>query len=415
MIRFISLFSGITKFDAMRFFMNYVFPLSISLLLISVGLKAQQIPGSVMRFHQKAILIDTHNDVLSTLTLEGKDISRRLHEGNTDLPRLKEGGVDAQFFSIWCDGSYGKGTAFKYANREIDSLMSIIHRNPGKIALARNYEDIMEDVHEGKIAALIGVEGGHMIEGRLDYLDSLYRRGMRYMTLTWNNSTDWSTSAADETRHPDALKHLGLTAFGKKVVRHMNRLGVMVDLAHVGERTFFDAIQTSSKPVLVSHSCVYAICPVSRNLKDSQIRAVKKNGGVICVNFYSGFVDPNYFKKINALKKKYAHLTDSLKARHVQFIDGAILKLVPKAEVEALRPPLSLLIDHIDYIVKLIGVDYVGIGSDFDGAESYPEGLDDVTDYPKITEALLKRGYSKEDVEKILGGNVLRVIKANMN
>lgn len=399
----------------MRSFIRCFLSSSLFLSLFSFSLTAQSVPDSVMRFHQQSILIDTHNDVLSSLVMDGKDIGQRLSTGNTDLPRLKEGGVDVQFFSIWCDGTYGKGTAFKYANREIDSLMSIIHRNPEKIALAENYEDIMRDVHQGKIAALIGVEGGHMIEGRLDYLDSLYRRGMRYMTLTWNNSTDWSTSAVDESRRANSLKHLGLTAFGKKIVRHMNQLGVMVDLAHVGERTFYDAIQASSKPILVSHSSVYAICPVARNLKDGQIRAVKKNGGVICVNFYSGFVDPNYFKKINALKKKYARITDSLKARHVQFIDDAILKLVPESEVEALRPPLSLLIDHIDYIAKLIGVDYVGIGSDFDGAESYPVGLDDVTDYPKITEALLKRGYSKEDVRKILGGNVLRVIKANMD
>lgn len=399
----------------MKSFLKFIFPFSIFLLLVSIQLRAQHIPDSVMRFHQKCILVDTHNDVLSELSMAGKDISHRLSEGNTDLPRMKEGGVDVQFFSVWCDGSYGKGTAFKYANTEIDSLMSIIHRNPGKIALARNYEEIMHDIHEDKIAAMIGVEGGHMIEGRLDYLDSLYRRGMRYMTLTWNNSTGWATSAVDETRHGDSLKRKGLTAFGKEVVRRMNKLGVMVDLAHVGEQTFYDAIHTSTKPILVSHSCVYAICPVARNLKDGQIRAVKKNGGVICVNFYSGFVDRNYFKKINALKKKYSKITDSLKAKHVHFIDDAILKLVPKSEVEALRPQLSLLIDHIDYIVKMIGVDYVGLGSDFDGAESYPVGLDDVTDYPKITEALLKRGYSKEDIRKILGENVLRVIKANMN
>lgn len=396
----------------MKFFGRYIFVICLLLLILGKSY-SQDIPDSVRRFHDKAFLADTHNDVLSSLVMEGKDISQRLTTGNTDLPRLKEGGVDLQFFSVWCDGSYGQGTAFNYANREIDSLMAIIKRNPEKIALARNDDDIMHDVRQGKIAAMIGVEGGHMIEDRLDYLDSLYRRGMRYMTLTWNNSTDWSTSAVDETNHADSLKHKGLTAFGKKVVRRMNKLGIMVDLAHVGEQTFYDAIRTSTKPVLVSHSCVYAICPVARNLKDDQIRAVKKNKGVICVNFYSGFVDSNYFKKIEILKKKYSRITDSLRASHVQFIDDAILKRVPKAEVEALRPPLSLLIDHIDYIVKLIGVDYVGLGSDFDGAESYPIGLDDVTDYPKITAALFEKGYSKEDIRKILGGNVLRVIKAN--
>ncbi|MGH2643156.1 MAG: dipeptidase, partial [Chitinophagaceae bacterium] len=241
------------------------------LLLVASPLFAQIVPPSVMQFHQKCILIDTHNDVLSELTMQGYDISHRLNVRNTDLPRLKQGGVDAQLFSIWCDGSYGKGTAFNYANREIDSLMSIIKRNPDKIALAKNYEEIMQDVHHHKLVALIGVEGGHMIEGRLDYLDSLYKCGMRYMTLTWNNNNGWATSAVDETYHKDSLKHLGLTDFGKTVVRRMNQLGVMVDMAHVGRQTFFDAISTSTKPIIVSHSCVYKICPVTRTLMDDQI------------------------------------------------------------------------------------------------------------------------------------------------
>ncbi len=386
-----------------------------ALLLIASPLSAQPVPASVMKFHRKCILIDTHNDVLSELTMRGHDISNRLRVGNTDLPRLKQGGVDVQFFSVWCDGSYGKGRAFNYANEEIDSLMSIIKRNHGKIALAKNYEDIMQDMRQGKLAAMIGVEGGHMIEGRLDYLDSLYRRGMRYMTLTWNNSNGWATSAVDETYHRDSLKHLGLTDFGKEVVHRMNQLGVMVDLAHVGRQTFFDAIHTSTKPVIVSHSCVYKICPAARNLRDDQIRAVKKNSGVICVNFYSGFVDSNYQHKVDAFIAEYRPEVDSLEhIKHESANDAAFEILTPE-EKQLLRPPLSLLIDHIDYIVKMIGIDYVGIGSDFDGAESYPLGLDDVTDYPKITEALLQRGYSKKDIRKILGGNVLRVIKANMD
>lgn len=388
---------------------------SLAFLLMASGAFAQSIPPSILRFHQRCILIDTHNDVLSELSMQGYDISHKLNTGNTDLPRLKEGGVDAQFFSIWCDGSYGKGTAFNYANREIDSLMSIIKRNPDKIVLAKNYEDIMHDVHHHKIAALIGVEGGHMIEGRLDYLDSLYKRGMRYMTLTWNNSNGWATSAVDETGHRDSLKHLGLTDFGKEVVHRMNQLGVMVDLAHVGRQTFFDAIHTSSKPIIVSHSCVYKICPVPRNLMDDQIRAVKKNGGVICVNFYSGFVDSNYQHKVDAFIAEYRPQVDSLKHLKHESANDAVFEILTPEQKQSLRPPLSLLIDHIDYIVKMIGVDYVGIGSDFDGAESYPVGMDDVTDYPEITAALLQRGYSKKDIRKILGGNVLRVVRENMD
>ncbi|MGH2644661.1 MAG: dipeptidase, partial [Chitinophagaceae bacterium] len=192
------------------------------------------------------------------------------------------------------------------------------------------------------------------------------------------------------------------------------QLGVMVDLAHVGRQTFFDAISTSTKPIIVSHSCVYKICPVTRTLMDDQIRAVKKNGGVICVNFYSGFVDSNYQHTVDAFIAEYRPQVDSLEQLKHESANDAVFEILTPEQKQSLRPPLSLLIDHIDYIAKLIGVDYVGIGSDFDGAESYPLGLDDVSDYPKITEALLQRGYSKKDIRKILGGNVLRVIKANM-
>ncbi len=381
--------------------------------LPSIDLYAQ----SAAQLHQEAIVVDTHNDVISHLVMaERKDISHQLDIGNTDLPRLKKGGIDVQFFSIWCGRSYSKGRAFSYANREIDSLLSIIKRNPDKIALAKDYKDIKKIVQDKKIAAMIGVEGGHMIEGKLDYLDSLYKRGMRYMTLTWNNSTSWATSAEDETRHADTLPHKGLTDFGKKVVQRMNKLGVMVDLAHVGEQTFYDAIAASSKPVLVSHSSVYALDPVARNLKDDQIKAVAKNGGVICVNFYAGFVDKNYFRNKKALFEKYHRQVDSLRKLYVDpsTVTQELLKMVPEKEANTVRPPLSLLIDHIDYIVKLVGPDFVGLGADFDGAGAFPQQLDDVTGYPKITAALLKRGYSNEDIKKILGGNVLRVIKEDL-
>ncbi|MCL6524737.1 MAG: dipeptidase [Thermoflavifilum sp.] len=367
-----------------------------------------------LKLHRQALVFDTHNDVLSELTMKGYDISHRLSVGNTDLVRLQQGGVDAQFFSIWCDGSYGKGQAFAWANREIDSLMAIIHRNPDRIALATSAHQVDSIVAQHKIAALIGVEGGHMIEDRLDYLDSLYKRGMRYMTLTWNNSTDWATSAVDETRNADRLSHKGLTAFGREVVRRMNQLGVIVDLAHVGEQTFYDALAVTSKPVLVSHSSVYALDPVARNLKDDQIKAVARNGGVICVNFYDAFLDPQFSRRLDSLIAAHPRLRDSLQQLYPETMDFQIhfLQALPQA-AESIKPPLSLLIDHIDYIVKLVGVDYVGLGADFDGAEAFPRGMNDVTAYPLITEALLKREYSPEDIRKILGGNVMRVLRAN--
>ena len=256
----------------------------------------------------------------------------------------------------------------------------------------------------------MGVEGGHMIEDNLGYLDSFYKRGVRYMTLTWNNSTSWATSAKDETRTDTVLAHKGLTDFGKQVVRRMNELGMLVDLSHVGEQTFWDAIHTTTKPVLVSHSCVYALCPVFRNLKDDQIKAVGENGGVIDVNFYSGFVDSGYARRKEALLASHQRAVDSLK--QLKWASYEIEEWVSKqypAEADALRPPMSKLIDHIDYIVKLIGVDHVGLGSDFDGIESAPKPLDDVTTFPLITKALLERGYSRKDVEKILGGNFERI------
>ena len=282
------------------------------------------------------------------------------------------------------------------------------------MVLARTYKDVTKGVKKEKLVALIGVEGGHMIEDDLNKLQELYNRGMRYMTLTWNNSTSWASSAMDETLYPDSLKQKGLTDFGKQIVRRMNELGIIVDLSHTGEQTFYDAIATSSKPVLLSHSSVWNICPVFRNVKDDQIKAVAKNGGVICINFFSGFIDSNFAKKMNELEgTKGKQIKDSLQ----QFYDAAKLNEIWRqrfsAELDPLRPTISQLVDHIDYVVKLIGDDYVGIGSDFDGVSSLPVGMDDVTTYPKITEELLRRGYSEKSIKKILGGNVMRVMKAN--
>ena len=260
---------------------------------------------------------------------------------------------------------------------------------------------------------MTGIEGCNMIEDDLRKLDDLFKRGARYMTLTWNNSTSWATSAMTETGNKN-LEKKGLTDFGKSVVKHMNDLGMLVDLSHVGEQTFWDAINTTTKPVLVSHSCVWNICPVFRNLKDSQIVAVGKNGGVIHLNFFSGFVDSAFFKRTNEFNAKHKAERDSLLKTVTDpfFADTYLFEKYPD-EVRNLRPALSLLLDHLDYIVKLIGVDHVGLGSDFDGVNSTPQQLDDVTTFPVITKELRKRGYSKEDVKKILGGNFIRLLKAN--
>jgi membrane dipeptidase len=260
---------------------------------------------------------------------------------------------------------------------------------------------------------MIGVEGGHMIEDNINYLDSLYKRGARYLTLTWNNSTSWATSAKDEVKNPN-LAFKGLTPFGKQIVQRMNALGMLVDLSHVGEQTFYDAIATSTKPIIVSHSCVHKLCGHLRNLKDDQIKAVAKNGGVIHLNFYSGFLDSNYMKNKDAFLLQYKPIVDSLKLKGVPEyeLEDVVMAMYPK-EADKLRPPFELLMQHIDYIKNLVGVDYIGLGSDFDGIESAPIGLDGVQNFPSITEALLNRGYTKKEVEKILGLNFLRVLKAN--
>lgn len=383
-------------------------PLLLLISFFSAGQSAKNI-------HRKATVVDTHNDVLSDLTLKGIDISHRQPQGHSDLDRWKEGGLDVQFFSIWTSEKPRGKSFYHDAHEEIDSLKRLILRNYQRVAEITSYRSVRRAVKKNKLACLIGVEGGHMIEDDLEKLNVLYLRGMRYLTLTWNNSTSWASSAMDETENPGKLKQKGLTDFGKQVVKKLNELGVMVDLSHTGEQTFYDAIATTTKPVLLSHSSVWALCPVFRNVKDDQIKAVAKNRGVICINFYSGFISKAYAQRQEQFEgAERKRIQDSLFAVSK---DSTLMRRqwreYYRAEMEKLRPSLSDLVDHIDYIVKLVGDDYVGLGSDYDGVSSLPVGLEDVTTYPKITAELLRRGYSKKSIKKILGGNVLRVMKAN--
>ncbi|NBA87729.1 membrane dipeptidase [Emticicia sp. CRIBPO] len=382
------------------------------IIILLVFFSQQVLAQSYQQVHQKAILVDTHNDILTQTMEKGfvfdNDLKGKTH---SDLKRWKQGGLDVQFFSVWSDGNQVK--PFEFAVRQIDSLDAVIKRNPDKIVKVANSTELYKAVNQKKIAALIGVEGGHMIEDDMTKLDYLYKRGVRYMTLTWNNSTPWASSAFDET-FSKTLDHKGLSDLGKQIVRRMNTLGMMVDISHVGEKTFWDVIKTTSKPIIASHSSVYNICPHQRNLKDEQIRAIAKNGGVVQVNFYSGFIDSTYQRKSDAFINSHKTESDSLtRLGMADYLVGEYLFSKYPDEVTALRPPLSLLIQHIEYIIKLVGVDYVGLGSDFDGIESAPQQLDDVTSYPLITKALLEKGYSEKDLNKILGGNILRVLKAN--
>jgi membrane dipeptidase len=383
--------------------MKYLFSIVASLFCV---LAFAQSPETI---HKQAIVVDTHGDILFNQIKSGIDIGKLQKTGNFDLVRAKQGGLDVQVFSIWCDESGG----YALANQEIDSLYSLIKRYPDRIALVKNAAELEKAIAAKKLAAMIGVEGGHMIENNLDNLEKLAKRGMIYMTLTWNNSTPWASSAAEETSKKVKPENAGLNDFGKQVIRKMNDLGVMVDLSHVGVKTFFDAIAITKKPVLVSHSCVYALNPVPRNLNDEQIKAVGKNGGVISLNFYAGFLDSTYNAKQKLFFAKYDTELKTLSAKYGRSNAIDTLIFLHQADADATRPSIEKLIDHIDYIVKLIGVNHVGLGADFDGAEAFPFGINSIADYPKITAALVKRGYRPTEITKILGGNFLRVLKAN--
>lgn len=359
------------------------------------------------KVHQDLVIVDGHNDVIYESIFGGKDIGQRLSTGATDLPRLKEGGVDVQVFAVWSDDAKWKTGAFEHANAQIDALEKMIVSNAEYIALAKSVRDIDAILKAGKIAALIGVEGGNMIEGSIDNLIKLHERGAKYLTLTWNYNVPWASCAAMESGKMDS-KAKGLTDHGKAIIRKMNELGMLVDLSHSGEQTFYDVIAVSSKPILVSHSNAYHLCPHFRNLKDEQLEALKKNGGVIGVNFYSGFLDPEYETRLKRIyTQQFGENADTTLSTWKMYDK---LPVDVRYEVDA---PMSKLLDHIDYLVKKVGIEHVAVGSDFDGIESSPQGLEDVSKFPLLTKGLLERGYNKADIAKIMGQNFLRILKEN--
>jgi membrane dipeptidase len=373
---------------------------------------AISITGFTQKIHYKSILVDTHNDAVTACIEKKVSFDQDLTGINhSDLKRFKEGGLDYQLFSIWCDGE--KVKPYAWAMREMDTIDAVAARNPDKMVIAKDWKTINAALKAGKIIAQYGVEGGHMIEDDINKLDTFYNRGVRYMTLTWNNSPSWASSHTAE-KDPTYTGPKGLTSFGKTIIGRMNQLGMIVDVSHIGETTFWDAINTTTKPVIASHSNAYSICPVTRNLKDEQIKAIGKNGGVICLNFFSGFVDSNFSKKDMAFRKAHSAEIDSLLATGIQREYAfTMISDKYKIESEAIKPTIEQLMQHFDHIVNLIGVDHVGIGSDFDGINSAPQGLSTVLDYPNFTKALIARGYSNKDIKKVLGGNFLRVYRSN--
>jgi len=390
-----------------------LFGISIMFFVIS---EAQ----SYKKIHAEAIVCDTHNDIISTCIEKGYTFDQDLTgKTNSDLNRMLKGGLDVQVFSIFCDGE--QKNPYQFANREIDTLYAWVKRNPSKMMLVSSPAQLDEAVKEHKLAAMMGVEGGHMIEDDLSKLDSLYNRGVRYMTLTWNNNTSWATSAEYESGNQQkngktdtTSQKKGLNDFGIQVVKRMNKLGMMVDLSHVGDQTFWDAINISTKPILVSHSDCYALCPAFRNLKDDMIIAVGKNGGVIDLNFYPAFLDSTVDAKQKIYIKKHSDEKTALIASGKKDFeaDDIIAGKYPK-EIEDMQAPFHLLFDHLERIVQLAGIDHVGLGGDFDGIPFTPKVLTDVTKYPMITKELVRQGYSNEDIDKILEGNFIRVFKAN--
>lgn len=371
---------------------------------------------------KSAIVIDTHADTPQRFVDENYDVSDPLNGGNWNLESARKGNLGAEFFSIWVDPGPNKGHFAKRTLELIDSVRQQVAKHPEDLMLATSPEDIERAHREHKIAALMGIEGGHSIEDSLALLRDYYALGVRYMTLTWANSNGWADSSGDIDDPSVPHTKEGLSEFGKDVVYEMNRLGMMVDISHVSDRTFYRTLIISRAPVIASHSSARAICDAPRNMTDDMLRAVAHSGGpdskggVVQVNFYSAFISqayrdaqkaqkPEVDKAVQALKDKYA-------AEGKAAPDSEIAKLQRQYADRIPRPPLSALIDNIDHIAKVAGVDHVGLGSDFDGVDGQlPQGIDSPADLPKITAALMARGYTAEDCRKILGGNLLRVFR----
>ena len=375
--------------------------------LLMLALNTAVADSDAKRIHEEALVIDTHSDFLYRADLDGSALTDEPPLAQTTLGKLEQGGVDAQFFSVWVPPAYER---YGYARKTlelIDDFYREIGKSPKRIEMARTVADIKRIAESGKVAALMGIEGGHSIENRLELLRNFYRLGVRYMTLTWSNNTDWADSSGD------VVQWGGLTDFGVSVVEEMNRIGMMIDISHVADTTFSDVMKATRAPVIASHSSVRALNSHARNMSDEMIIALAKNGGVIQINFFPMFIDQEYhdaaYQAMFAAKPEFATLA-------TEYLDDPVGLMGPQWEFYRKtmgpleRPPLSVLVDHIDHVVKLVGPDHVGLGSDFDGVPSLPIGMEHQGKLPALTAALVAKGYSEEDIRKILGGNLLRVM-----
>lgn len=372
--------------------------------------------------HQSALVIDTHADTPQRFLDEHFDLGEALKGGDLNLETARKGNLGAEFFSIWVEPESQKGHYARRTLELIDAVKLQAARHPRDMELVTSVEGIERAHREHKLAALMGIEGGHSIEDSLGLLRQYYALGVRYMTLTWANSNGWADSSGDIDDKTVAHTKEGLNEFGKDVVYEMNRLGMMVDVSHVSDRTFFRTLIITRAPVIASHSAARALCNAPRNMTDDMLRAIansggpESKGGVVQVNFYSGFISQPYRDAQKAMEPEAKKAVEALKAKAKaegrEATPAEIEKLQREMADRIPRPPLSVLIDHIDHIAKVAGVDHVGLGSDFDGINGQlPKGINSPADLPKITAALIERGYSAEDCRKILGGNLLRVFR----
>ena len=367
-------------------------------------------PGRAQALHRSAIVVDTHSDTTPRFEDPDWDFTSRhsLEDGHMDLPRIREGGLDVQFWSIYMGRKEQDGEAIEEALRRIDAVHRLVEQNPGEMGLAMNVDEIREHVAAGRLANLMGVEGGHIIENDLAVLRTYHRLGVRYMTLTHSFHTEWADSSG--TSQDLEARHGGLSPFGEEVVREMNRVGMMVDVSHVSDETFWDVLRVSKAPVMASHSSVRQVADHRRNIDDEMLRALAENGGVIMINFFPGYIDDRVIEEGAAYNEQWGETLAGIRNSHPD----------PEARSKAYRDhfkahplpqsSLAVLLDHFDHAIAVAGPDHVGIGADWDGVPSMPVGMEDVTDLPALTRGLLERGHSPETVRKVLGENLLRVM-----
>lgn len=388
----------------------------ISVLALASGLAASMacnagIETDAARLHAAAIVVDTHSDTTPRFEDPTWDFAARHDavDGDMDLPRIREGGLDVEFFSIYLGETEGEGVAIKQALERIDAVYEVARRHSDEVVLATNVDEIRRAVAAGRFVALMGIEGGHIIEESLPALRMFHALGVRYMTLTHSFHTSWADSSG--TRDDVEPEHEGLTAFGREVVTEMNRLGMMVDVSHVSDDTFADVLEATRAPVIASHSATRALAHHRRNLTDDMLVALANNGGVVMINFYPAYID----ESASAATKLWFERNDTAMSRIFKELPEGAERRAAYRELTLRDPapqvPLSVLLDHFDHAVAVAGPDHVGIGADWDGVPSMPVGMEDVSKLPALTKGLLERGHSQATVRKVLGANLLRVME----